>query len=97
MATSLPVDPMELQVALALRAAGIPFLPDRDGLNPSGLDFSLPEERVEIEVKRMHSPRIAEQMARVPDVIVAQGPRAVAFLARAIAALGAIQPEQDPA
>ncbi len=52
----------------------------REDENPSHLDFLL-DNGIEIEVKRMHSDRIAAQMARAPNVIAAQGEEAVRFLA----------------
>jgi len=42
------------------------------------------ERRREIEVKRFHTPRVAEQMARADNVIVAQGEAAVRYLAELI-------------
>jgi hypothetical protein len=93
----LPRDPMERMIAKALITAGIRYLSDHGGTNPSRLDFALPEWGVEIEVKRLHTPRVAEQMGRASDVIVAQGEHATAFLARAIAALGGQSNNQDPA
>ena len=77
-------DPMEGLIEEALQDAGIGYVTDFGGGNPSVLDFRL-QNGVEIEVKRFHSPRVAEQMARVPNVIVAQGEDAVAFLADLIA------------
>ena len=79
---------MERQVAAALRDAGIAFLPDRNGGNPSGLDFYIPAADVHIEVKRFHSDRIAEQMSRAPNVIGVQGEKAVALLCRFIRCMG---------
>lgn len=73
-------DPMETLVAEALDRAGVPYVTDAGGGNPSGLDFRLPNG-VEIEVKRFHTPRIAEQMARAENVIAVQGEVAVRFLA----------------
>lgn len=69
-------DPMERQIADALDAAGVEFEHEK-----LGLDFYLPAFDVYIEVKRMHSPRISDQMSRAPNVIAAQGDRGVAFLA----------------
>lgn len=77
-------DPMEAQIADALRAIGIEFGRDRDCSSPANLDFYVPSLDVHIEVKRMHTPRVSEQMGRVENVIVAQGPLAVAWLARLI-------------
>lgn len=79
-------DPMERIVEEALINAGVPFVVDYGpgGGTPHHLDFHLPEHDVAIEVKRLHSPRTADQMARVENVIVAQGEAAVRLLAAAI-------------
>lgn len=77
-------DPMERLIAEALDRAGIDYVTDLGGGNPSNLDFRL-SNGVEIEVKRFHSPRIADQMARADNVIAAQGEDAVKFLADLIA------------
>ena len=82
MAANVITDPMERLIAVALDDAGIAYESDIAG-NPSCLDFRL-ENGVEIEVKRFHSPRVAEQMSRAPNVIVAQGKEAVEFLAALI-------------
>lgn len=76
-------DPMEQLIADALDARGIGYVTDEGGNNPSHLDFRL-DNGIEIEVKRLHSDRIAKQMARVPNVIVAQGEEAVRYLAELI-------------
>lgn len=76
-------DPMEEIIAAALHRAGVSFSTGEGGGNPSGLDFLL-ENGVEIEVKRFHSPRIAEQCSRAENVIVAQGEAAVRYLAELI-------------
>lgn len=70
-------DPMEQMVEQALRDAGIRYITDHGGKNPSGLDFHLPDIGVDIEVKRFHSDRIAAQMARAPNVIAVQGEGAI--------------------
>ena len=75
-----PSDPMERIIAQALVAGGFSFVTDLGGKNSTRLDFALPNG-VQIEVKRMHSPRIADQMARAPDVIAVQGEGAVRFFA----------------
>lgn len=80
----ITTDPMERIIERALLTAGIPFVADRNGGTSHNLDFDLPEHGIAIEVKRMHSPRVADQMARAPNVIVAQGEVAVRFLADAI-------------
>lgn len=74
---------MERLIAAALSAASQEWVDERDPA-ALGLDFYLPDQGVHIEVKRMHSPRISEQMRRSENVIVAQGPLAVALLARLI-------------
>lgn len=63
---------MEAIIAEALDAAGMAYA--------TGLDFRL-ANGIEIEVKRMHSPRIAEQMSRAENVIAVQGEQAVRFFA----------------
>jgi hypothetical protein len=83
-------DPMESLIATALENAGITFTTGEGGKNPTGLDFGL-SNGVQIEVKRFHSARIAEQMSRAENVIAAQGVDAVVFLAGAISAIGANQ------
>lgn len=79
-------DPMERLIEQALIDAGIRYETDQGGGTAHRLDFDLPDYDVAIEVKRMHTPRVAEQMARAPNVIVAQGEGAVRFLAAAIRA-----------
>lgn len=69
-------DSMERLIADALDDAGIAYRRD----HVSRLDFYLCDLDVHIEVKRMHSPRIANQTARVNNVIVAQGLEAVRAL-----------------
>lgn len=80
-------DPMERMIADALDAAGIAYVTDYGGGNPSGLDFRL-DNGIEIEVKRYHSPRIARQMARAENVIAVQGKPAVEWLAAMIREAG---------
>jgi hypothetical protein len=86
--TLLCTDPMERIIEAALVDAGIAFQSDFGGGTPHNLDFDLPDYGIAIEVKRGHTPRIAAQMARVENVVVAQGKEAVEFLAAAIVALG---------
>ena len=81
-------DPMEAIVAQALTAAGVGFPRGLGGENPSGLDFRL-SDGVEIEVKRFHTPRIADQMARAENVIAIQGKAAVEHYAALNTALAA--------
>jgi hypothetical protein len=69
-------DPVERIIADALEARGIAYRHEQNGL-----DFYLPEHDLYIEVKRMHSPRIAEQMSRAPNVIAVQGMDAATWLA----------------
>lgn len=83
-----PTDPMEVLIADALDSAGVGYVTDLGGCNPSNLDFRL-DNGVEIEVKRFHSDRIGEQMKRAPNVIVAQGEEAVKMLAGMIRGINA--------
>lgn len=78
-------DPMERIIADALDDAGISYTTDIGGANPSNLDFRL-ANGIEIEVKRFHTPRIAEQMARADNVIAVQGEDAIRWVARIIRA-----------
>jgi hypothetical protein len=73
-------DPMEKLIASALHIAGVEYEHER-----AGLDFFLPSFGLYIEVKRFHSDRIADQMARADNIIAVQGEAAVKFLANAIA------------
>lgn len=66
-------DPLERMVEKALLEAAIDFETDRGGGGRHNLDFYLPDQGVAIEVKQFHSPRIAEQMSRAPNVIALQG------------------------
>lgn len=75
-------DPMEMLIESALQYAGVKFI--RDDENSEHLDFYLPNVGVHIEVKQFHSDRVAEQMSRAPNVIVAQGKDAVDWLAQLI-------------
>lgn len=77
-------DPMERIIEDALIFAGVNFQTDHGGGTEHRLDFHLPDYDIAIEVKQMHTPRVAAQMARAPDVIVAQGRGAVNFLAALI-------------
>lgn len=76
-------DPMEQLIADALDYHGIEYVREQDP-RAYKLDFYLPLQDVHIEVKRFHADRIAEQMSRVPNVIVAQGIEAVTVLANLI-------------
>ncbi|MBB4152882.1 transcriptional regulator with XRE-family HTH domain [Sphingomonas jinjuensis] len=75
---------LERVIETALIDAGIRYVGDRDGQNPSALDFRLLDFDVEIEVKRFYTARTGEQMARASNVIAVQGEKAVRFLAAAI-------------
>jgi transcriptional regulator with XRE-family HTH domain len=82
------VDPMERIIEQALIDAGVKYLTDRGGRNDSRLDFELPDYDLAIEVKQFHSDRVGLQLARVPNVILAQGKPAVMALAAMIRAGG---------
>lgn len=80
-------DPIEQILEAALIGRGHDY--QTEGQRPPlangrRLDFYLPQADLYIEVKRMHSPRISEQMAGTPNVIAAQGEQAVRWLAEAI-------------
>lgn len=75
----LQPDPMEAVVSTALESAGIRF--ESGPSAPARLDFYLPDHDIYIEVKQMHSDRIAEQMSRAPNVIAIQGMQAARFFA----------------
>jgi len=67
-----PLDPVEQTIADALES--IPYTVEGDEEHPPGnLDFYVPSWGVFIEVKRFHSPRIADQMNRQENVIAVQG------------------------
>ena len=78
--THIP-DPLEAAVEDALVFCGVPF--NRDD-HDSGLDFHLPRTGIYIEVKAFHTPRIADQMSRRPNVIAVQGMQAVRALCEMI-------------
>ncbi len=74
-------DPIETILEDALYEAGIDYVKETD-IRASGLDFYLPEYDLHIEVKQFHTPRIAEQMSRVKNVIAIQGVEAAKFFAK---------------
>lgn len=80
-------DPMERLVSEALDRARIKYATDEGGGNPCGLDFHLTDFDIHIEVKRFHSDRVADQMRRAENVIVAQGETAIRWLAELIGGL----------
>ena len=73
---------MERMIEGALKAAGWDY--SRADSWPEALDFWVPCLGCFIEVKQFHSERIAGQMARAENVIVAQGREAVEALATLI-------------
>lgn len=79
-------DPMERLIAGGLEAGSFRYSHegDRDAVGQT-LDFHLRDLDIYIEVKRFHSPRIADQMSRADNVIVAQGKQAVELLAQLLA------------
>lgn len=72
------LDPIEKIVSNALTERGVAHRNDDAG---SGLDFILDGVNVYIECKQFHTPRIAEQMSRVDNVIVIQGKAAAEMFA----------------
>jgi DNA-binding sugar fermentation-stimulating protein len=75
---------MEKIIHDALVDTRIRFIEEGTPGHDQRLDFHLVDHGVHIEVKRLYTERVAEQMATQPDIIVAQGERAVRLLARAI-------------
>lgn len=77
-------DPMEREIEEALIFAGVPYQLEHEMPDGHKLDFHLPDHDVAIEVKRFHTPRLADQMARYPNVIAVQGDKAVRAMANLI-------------
>lgn len=79
-------DPMEKLIRDALIATRTEFTESDTpaGVINKGLDFHLTDFDIHIEVKQFHTPRIAEQMSRAPNVIAVQGRAAVEFMAEAL-------------
>lgn len=75
--------PVEKIVAGGLEAAGVWY--KRGDTLEAHLDFYLPGLDIWIECKQFHTDRIAEQTARVKNVIVIQGMDAARFFASALA------------
>lgn len=76
-------DPMEKIIRDALYRERFAFTEDGKpgGEVNVGLDFHLTDYGIHIEVKQFHSPRIADQMERAPNVIAVQGREAMEFFA----------------
>jgi hypothetical protein len=89
-------DQMEQIIEAALIDSGEAYSTDRGGENAARLDFYLPRLDLHIEVKRMHSPRIADQMARALNVIAAQGEPAVRYLAGLIRRIDKVSAPTPP-
>ncbi len=66
----------ERELLAALQAAGFDVVPETE--SESRLDFTVGE--VGIEYKSYHSSRAIEQMSRVSDGILIQGPKAAQFI-----------------
>ena len=72
--------PLEKAVGEALDHAGVEFVHEsEDDVRCRRLDFYLPRYGVRVEVKRFATDRSAEQLKWADDVILLQGPLAVAF------------------
>jgi len=84
---------MERLIADGLDAGGFSYKHESDREAPGQtLDFHLYDLGIYIEVKRFHAARVADQMSRADNVIVAQGKPAVELLAALLA-----QARQAPA
>lgn len=82
----MKLDPMEQLISDGLCAGAFRFTHESEKGSPNlALDFHLTDFGIHIEVKRFHSPRIADQMSRAPNVIAAQGEDAVRLLASLLA------------
>ncbi len=75
-------DPVEIVLERGFEKAGIEYRRADDGQRH--LDFYLPGLNIYVEVKQFHTPRVADQMARVPDIIVIQGMKAVVTFVKMI-------------
>lgn len=75
--------PAEAAVREALLLKGFNFVTEADP-RAKRLDFYLVDFDLHIEVKRFHSDRIAEQMARADNVIAVQGLQAARLFARMV-------------
>ena len=84
-------DPLEKLVADALDAIPVAYTVDGEG-DTKGLDFYLMGVNVYIECKQFHTPRVAEQMARVENVIVIQGKQAAEMFAAMVALVSGRKP-----
>ena len=81
----MAMDPMEQLISDGLNAGCFKYRTDYNGRTAHGLDFHLDDFDIAIEAKRFHSDRIADQMARHPNVIAVQGEAAVRFMAQLLA------------
>ena len=83
-------DPLEKAMAALLDEAGIPYVrPEIVRSDPTTLDFYLPTIDLYVELKQWHSPRLADQIAKVPvasDVMILIGRNSVDRLKKLIAA-----------
>lgn len=84
--------PLEKKMVALLTKHAIDFRrPDRDKDDPTTLDFFLPDFALYVEVKQFHSPRISDQLAKVPQrtsAIVLMGPTAVEDFERLCVTIG---------
>lgn len=75
------IDPLEKVIADALYRGHWNYNTPSLRRDPTGLDFRLIDENVELEVKRYYTNRMARQMQSAPNVIAIQGEVAVKFMA----------------
>ena len=74
-------DPVEEIVEIALNDAGIGYVRAERMRDMPNLDFYLPDHGIYIECKRFSTPRTAEQIEDVNNVILLQGLEAAYFFA----------------
>ena len=89
--TQGPIDPLEAALLTLFEKYGIAFTrPERDPNDPANLDFYLPAYDLYVEAKQFHTPRISDQLAKVPvrsNALVLMGMKSVEAFADLVAAL----------
>ena len=92
--------PLEKKFVSLLEESGIAYTrPENDARDPTNLDFHLTDFNIYVEVKQFHTPRIADQLERVPErssALVLVGPKSVEAFVSLVTILAASQPEYRP-